>query len=91
MIERWQNMEYTVDMPDLQNATIVNADEFGMNETSQDNTQALYKAINHCKRFKSSVLEINKGIYMFNNVKNRAVADLLACRSKGKYEYGRGE
>ncbi|MHB1485856.1 MAG: right-handed parallel beta-helix repeat-containing protein [Saccharofermentanales bacterium] len=60
-------MEFTVDLPDLKNASIVNADDFGMNVMSEDNTLALNSAIDHCKQFTSSILEIKNGIYKFNN------------------------
>lgn len=62
-----ETMEFTVDLPQLQNAKSINANDFGMNEELEDNTTALNEAIDYCRQFDSSILEINQGIYKFNS------------------------
>lgn len=70
------NMNFVVEQPDLQDAIIVNAAEFGVSEASLDNTVALNKAIMYCKKYQASVLEVAKGYYRFDNTETINLQDM---------------
>ncbi len=55
--------DFEIDAPRPTNDIVVNAEEFGLSEASENNAQALIKAIEHCKKVGASKLVVNNGVY----------------------------
>jgi len=60
-------MSFTVDMPDSEGKGAVNAADFGLDEKLPDNTAALMNAIVHCRAEHIGRLDVDKGVYHFQN------------------------
>lgn len=59
-------MDFTIDLPDLDDAEIVDASRFGLDESLEDNTDALNAAIAYCDNVGKYILDIPRGVYYFN-------------------------
>ncbi len=57
--------DFVVEKPAPKKSIVVNASDFGMSETSEDNTDALNAALKRCKEIDASRLVIKKGTYKF--------------------------
>ncbi|MHB1485302.1 MAG: right-handed parallel beta-helix repeat-containing protein [Saccharofermentanales bacterium] len=69
-------MDFIIKTPDPEGAVLVDANEFGLSEASFDNTLALNEALDHCRQFDKSELNIKKGVYRFDNTQKLNIHDI---------------
>lgn len=57
--------DFTVERPRPHGGAVVDAADFGVSETLTDNTPALQRAVDHCRRVGAERLVLRKGTYRF--------------------------
>jgi len=56
---------FTVERPREREGIVVDAADFGVSETIDDNNAALQRAVDHCRRIGAKKLVLRKGVYRF--------------------------
>ena len=57
--------DFTVERPRATGGATVDAADFGVSEALEDNTDALQRAIDHCRKTGAAQLTLRKGVYRF--------------------------